>query len=77
MLDLKPLLVNQATRVLAGRNGTGEMLAVILGITGITTLRSVVVAWKQVLVGALIWFKAATIAISFQRQLSLGALCEN
>lgn len=77
LLDLKPLLVNHATHVLAGRIGTGEMLAVILDITGITTLPSVVVAWKQVSVGAFIWFKAAAIAISFQRQLSLGALCGN
>lgn len=38
LLDLKPLLVNPATHVLAGRNGTGEMLAVLLGITDITTL---------------------------------------
>lgn len=74
MLDLKPLLVNQAARVPAGRSGTGEMSAVILGITGITTLPSVVVAWKQVSVGALICFKVAAIAISFQWQLGLGSM---
>lgn len=51
LLDFKPLLVNQATHVLAGRNGTGEMLAVILDIRGIATLRSVVVAWKQASIG--------------------------
>lgn len=43
LLDLKLLLVHQATHVLAGRSSRGEMFAV----TDITTLPSVVVAWKQ------------------------------
>lgn len=54
LLDLKPLLVNQATRVLETAQGRCWLLYWVL--PDITTLRSVVVAWKQVSVGALIWF---------------------